>query len=179
MCRFPDELLPDAEQKRFFFENLGRPAEVDLTFENSIEIQCDSRVLKCYHTPGHSADCIVIHDEKTSSVFTGDSLMGAGVGNALPQYDDVEAYRRTINKIRKITPKNIFSAHFEPMSRVVALNFLDSCAQAVLEIETAIREITESRQKISSRLDIAKVLCKRFHKTLNVQTFYTVNAHLN
>ncbi len=179
LCRFQNELSPENHLEQFFFENLGRPCKVDQTFENDFEIQSGAGWLKCIHTPGHSSDSISVFDQQTNSIITGDSLMGDGVANTFPQYDNFSEYCHSITDIRKMNVNNIFTAHFNPVSGTKCKNFLDSCEEPVKRMENTIREIIDNEEKVRSRLNIAETLCSRYNKTLNIQTLYTVNAHLS
>ncbi len=179
LCRFPDELEPNDEMKNFFFDNLGRACGVDRTFESDIQIHVENRMLKLIHTPGHSADSISVFDANTNSIITGDSLMGDGVADTIPQYDCVEKYCASIEKIRKMNVDHIFTAHFDSIAGANCRRFLHTCEESVKRVDDAIREITFSGKKSQRRLNIARQLCHRHNKRLTIQTLYTVEAHLS
>ena len=72
-------------------------------------------MLHLYHAPGHSKDSIIVHDLESNSMITGDALMGNGVGNTIPQYDDMIAYQKTITMVEQLIPSQILTAHFDPV----------------------------------------------------------------
>lgn len=178
LCHFPNEILPDDETRKFFFQNLGRQAKVDQTFLNTFQFDLEGRLLRLYHAPGHSQDSAVIHDLKSNSLITGDALMGNGVGNTIPQYDDLKAYQNTISMVEKLNPSQILTAHFQPISGQECYNFIKTCQNAVVEIEQEIHEIIHMKQQPKNLLTIAKKLCQNLEKDMIVQSLYTVQAHL-
>lgn len=71
--------------------------------------------LKVIHTPGHDSECVCLVDIPTGAVFTGDSLQGFGMvgdgGAGLAFYQYLQDYRQTLERIRKLCPQYILTAH--------------------------------------------------------------------
>ena len=66
--------------------------------------------------PGHTEDFIGVLDLRSHTLITGDALQGAGVGKYRCTLADKQAYRETLDKIRKDDRiKNLMYSHaYEP-----------------------------------------------------------------
>jgi glyoxylase-like metal-dependent hydrolase (beta-lactamase superfamily II) len=69
---------------------------------------------KAIHTPGHSPDSLCFFHEPTRCLLTGDTILGSGTkGHVVSPaiYDSPIAMRRTIRKLKKLDPAQIFPGH--------------------------------------------------------------------
>lgn len=71
------------------------------------EIEVDGIKLKIFHTPGHTTDHIILFDEKSQSVFSGDTILGEGTA----VFEDLFDYMKSLKLILDLNPKVIYPAH--------------------------------------------------------------------
>ena len=110
--------------------------------------------LRIYHAPGHDTECIMLHDLKTNTLLTGDSLQGFGTlgvdGAGVAFYKDLPGYRSTLKKARELDPDNIIAGHdFSPMGffakgKTEVKCFLDFCEQAIVLYDCLTRRQLET-----------------------------------
>jgi len=68
--------------------------------------------LRLIHTPGHDTDALCWFDEKTGTIISGDTIQGSGaLGNALAFYQDLPAYKKSIEKLQTLNAENIIASH--------------------------------------------------------------------
>ena len=66
-----------------------------------------------FATPGHDDDCVCWVDKTTNTAFTGDSLQGNGTPTqGIGFYRSLDAYRKTLEKMRGLGLENIVCGHF-------------------------------------------------------------------
>ena len=86
-----------------------RPVTVDQVLEDGAMIGGRVRLI---HTPGHDDDCVSLFDEKTGTLFTGDSIQGNGtVSQGIGFYKDLPDYRRTLEKLMALPVRRILCGH--------------------------------------------------------------------
>lgn len=68
-------------------------------------------VLRALATPGHSGDhlCFLLEDEGT--LFTGDHILGFGTSVVAPPDGDMEAYVRSLERLRDVDARRMFPGH--------------------------------------------------------------------
>ena len=82
------------------------------------EVQCGSRTLRALHTPGHAIHHLAFHDAEGRSVFTGDvgGVRLAGTSHVRPPTPppdiDVEAWHRSVDRLRALAPAFLDLTHF-------------------------------------------------------------------
>jgi hypothetical protein len=102
--------------------------------------------LRVFHTAGHAKHHFVVHDESTSTVFTGDAFglvypqLQRGRRLAFPStspidFDGPEAHA-SIDRIVGLKPKAVALTHFGPFEDVTIIagqlhRWIDSCQTAV------------------------------------------------
>lgn len=77
-------------------------------------IKIGSRELRAIYTPGHASHHMAVYDEKTGSVFSGDSLGFLAEGHnsiIIVSGFDLELALQSIDRIRSLKPKHIYAAH--------------------------------------------------------------------
>lgn len=146
------------------------------------------RLRVCY-APGHDTECIMLHDLKTNTLLTGDSLQGFGMlgidGAGVAFYKDLPAYRSTLQKAREINPDYIIAGHdFHPMGCFAKGNaevslFLDFC-----EAATALYDCLVRRQLEAGTTDVAEI-ARYVLASVGAEeppylfmTMYTVDGHI-
>ena len=68
--------------------------------------------LSVIHCPGHDSDCVSWFDSKTRTLICGDSLQGNGtITQGIAFYQDLNAYRSTLNRLEHLDPDNILAGH--------------------------------------------------------------------
>lgn len=82
----------------------GPPVEVDEMLGEMTELPAGDRVLRVWHTPGHTRGHVVVADDAARLVFTGDHLLpitstGLGLGGWAPGFDPVGDYLATLDPI--------------------------------------------------------------------------------
>ena len=74
-------------------------------------IELGGRSLTVLHTPGHSAGHVALFEERTGILFSQDAVYDGRLLDDLPG-SDVEAYRRTMRRLRDIAPAVVHAGHF-------------------------------------------------------------------
>jgi len=82
-------------------------------------IVVDDLSLAVLHTPGHSSDhiCLVLDD----ALFAGDNILGEGTAVIAPPDGDMRAYLRTLDRLRALAPRRIYTGHFKSLDDGVAV----------------------------------------------------------
>jgi glyoxylase-like metal-dependent hydrolase (beta-lactamase superfamily II) len=94
------------------------PSDRVVTLADGAELRCGGRTLRALHTPGHASHHIAFHDPEAGTVFTGDvggvRLPGSDyVRPPTPPPDiDLEAWHRSVVRIRSIAPRALDLTHF-------------------------------------------------------------------
>ena len=142
--------------------------------------------LRLVASPGHDDDCVCFYDIPTKTLISGDSLQGNGTrtqGTAL--YMDLNAYRNTLDKLRKMDIDNIISAHPYLFTNEMALGkqnagvYLEKCRQITDIYDNYISERLE--EGIKNPVQLAEGLITYMGNEMPKWLFlplYTVNAHI-
>lgn len=109
--------------KQFLGDLIPSPQEKVVVVKDGDSVQLGNRTLKFYDTPGHARHHICIWDDKSQSVFSGDTL-----GVSYREFDsekgvlifppttpiqfDPQAWIQTINRLDDLKPKYAFLTHF-------------------------------------------------------------------
>jgi glyoxylase-like metal-dependent hydrolase (beta-lactamase superfamily II) len=94
------------------------PADRVVSLADGEEVRCGNRTLVALHTPGHASHHLAFHDVEGGSVFTGDvggiRLDGSShVRPPTPPPDiDVEAWHRSVDRLRSLAPVHLDLTHF-------------------------------------------------------------------
>lgn len=122
-------------------ENFTVPPSNPVPVDDGYEIDLGGRVLKVIHTPGHSPESIMLHDEKNELLFTGDSFypgyLYAHFAGEFYQDSDLKQYAATMKRISKLTDKIslIHPSHNDPY-----------CAPTLIgAVADALTELSEGR----------------------------------
>ena len=114
--------------------------------------------LRALHLPGHTADCLGLYELNTDTLLTADALQLMGIGRFGCSLAAPEDYVQTIEKIRRLAPCRILTAHaYVPYGNraegaAEIARYLDGCLDVLAEIKAfvaaqrhlAAEEITEA-----------------------------------
>jgi glyoxylase-like metal-dependent hydrolase (beta-lactamase superfamily II) len=137
---------PDEPGQREMLALLGGDAAIDLGLRGGETIRLGSgRRLEVLHLPGHSAGHIGLWDPQHRVAIVIDAVLYDGIydraGTKLipPRYYDAAAYRETIHRVAALEPELLLTAHYEPLSRDVAIEFCDRSLSHVDAVEAIVR----------------------------------------
>lgn len=85
----------------------GPSVDVDEMLGETSELTAGDRVLRAWHTPGHTRGHVVVADDAAGLIFTGDHLLpvtstGLGLGGWEPGFDPVGDYLATLGPIAEL-----------------------------------------------------------------------------
>ncbi|KAI9205790.1 beta-lactamase-like protein [Polychytrium aggregatum] len=115
-----------------------------------------SSSLKVLHTPGHSQDSVCFHLLEEDSMFTGDAVSSAPHGPTRPThavFEDLDAYRRSLQKITRQFPKILYPGHGALVANPTA--YLESARECQNVLALAIHNILGQSGKPMSAEAIA------------------------
>lgn len=67
--------------------------------------------LVSYHTPGHTSDHVAFFVPATSTLFTGDAVLGRGTSFIDPPDGDLSQYLRSLQRMLDLAPRTIYPGH--------------------------------------------------------------------
>ncbi len=94
------------------------------------------------HLPGHSEDSLGIYDLQTKALLTFDSLQKFGLDRFGTGIYDYKIYRKTIQRVRELAPKEIIAAHdyvpdgFRAVGADEVEAFLTNCEASINKISS-------------------------------------------
>ncbi|MGB3623616.1 MBL fold metallo-hydrolase [Ketobacter sp. MCCC 1A13808] len=74
-------------------------------------IETEEYRLQAIHTPGHASNHLCFYLEQESLLFTGDHIMQGSTVVIMPPDGDMQAYLRSLRKLKKITLAQLAPAH--------------------------------------------------------------------
>jgi len=160
-----------------FLSQMDEKTFPTIIFSGNLAIDLGNRVLEIIETPGHTKGSCSIWDKETGTLITGDSIGWKGVNNALPQYENVEDYISSIEKIIALEPSYLITGHFSILENKKEIkSFLEESHSYVYKIEELVSEGT--KKGLTSLREIAEYVCKKLNAKLTPQGLITINAHL-
>lgn len=105
-----------------------RPAPLTRILDEGDRIETGDRSLCVLHLPGHSPGSIGLLDEGNGDFFAGDAIYRGRLIDDLPG-SDVQAYRKTMQRLLQIEVSRAYCGHGEPIDQ----NELRSIARAYLD----------------------------------------------
>jgi endoribonuclease LACTB2 len=98
-------------------EDYGDLSFLELTDGQEFEMECGMKV-KVLHTPGHTTDHCILHDQANNSVFAGDCILGEGTA----VFEDLFDYMKSLELILSLKPTLIYPGHSDvindPVERI-------------------------------------------------------------
>lgn len=108
-------LLEDFDLSYAYYKEI-KEGEVRCVYADTlIENKTQLGPLTLIPAPGHSADGLIVFEPKNRLVFMGDNLPDQDKG-MLPELDDPQAYRKTLETIRALDAKTLLGCHCEAVS---------------------------------------------------------------
>jgi glyoxylase-like metal-dependent hydrolase (beta-lactamase superfamily II) len=84
---------------------------VDICLESGVIIDLGNNKLRVIHTPGHCSGCICIYEEKSSVVFTGDTVLADGIITGIFPSGSISDYINSLNKLLSFRINALFPGH--------------------------------------------------------------------
>ncbi|HZU14443.1 MAG TPA: MBL fold metallo-hydrolase [Chloroflexota bacterium] len=126
------------------------PADKIVSMGDNVSIQVGRLALTAVYTPGHASHHVAYHDADRDVVLTGDvaavRLQGVGyVRPPTPPPDiDLEAWDRSLDRLRDLRPRRLLLTHFGPFDDVA--HHLDAAQQRLHAWADVVRRAEESGQ---------------------------------
>lgn len=168
------EFPPDESEYRDIHSKMGAEPTVDMTLNGGEVFVVGDMELEIVPMPGHTPGCIGILDKSSGALISGDALQGRGIHVNMAQYEDVRAYRQTIEMVAKMGVKTLLSAHTLPFSGDVLKGFLEDSLDEVSVIE---QNIKNAKSEIFE--DMVREVCAKMGKPVNIQAQFTIRAHMD
>ena len=89
----------------------ARPAEGMQHLRDGEVMRSGAAALSVLATPGHSSDHVAFFAEGDGALFTGDSVLGRGTSVIDPPEGDLDAYLRSLRRMRELHPRTIYPGH--------------------------------------------------------------------
>lgn len=126
----------DANVGGFFKAEYGNRKGTQ-TFEDGCEIFSRFKIL---HLKGHSEDGLAIFDKKTECLISGDALQQYGLTRFGTSISNLEEYKASVAKVRKLNPKAVVASHeYEPFG--YCAKGTETINQMLLKCEEAINNL--------------------------------------
>jgi glyoxylase-like metal-dependent hydrolase (beta-lactamase superfamily II) len=170
-----DEFPPTDEDVENVYKYIGKETKADILINDGDVFDISNRTLEAIAIPGHTSGCVAFFDESTGTLFTGDGLCGDGPFGTLIQYEDVDGYRVSVEKIIKLAPNRILTGHFEPICGGSVADFLKTCLNASDEVHATVKDLSKVYDDLYS---LTKATCEKLGRPFLLQPFFTVTAHL-
>jgi glyoxylase-like metal-dependent hydrolase (beta-lactamase superfamily II) len=74
-------------------------------------VEADGVRLRVVHTPGHTADHVVLWASAQGALFTGDAVLGRGTSVVNPPEGDLTAYLRSLRRMQALEPRVLYPGH--------------------------------------------------------------------
>jgi len=116
----------------------------DITFDDEeMVIQLAGKVLRLIHVPGHTADSVAVYIENDRILFAADTLM------PVPSIvdGDIEALRRSLQKMAELPVDNLVQGHGETMLRGEVQGAIQSSLNYLNTIEELVAKAVKQGKK--------------------------------
>ena len=116
----------------------------DITFDDEeMVIQLAGKVLRLIHVPGHTADSVAVYIENDRILFAADTLMPVPSIVA----GDIEALRRSLQKMAELPVDNLVQGHGETMLRGEVQGAIQSSLNYLNTIEELVAKAVKQGKK--------------------------------
>ena len=125
--------------------NLPVIAQNAQKYDIAVQVPSDGEMLfgslRALHLPGHTADCLGLYDVMTGTLLTADALQLQGIDRFGCSLAAPDEYVKTIEKIRRLAPHRILTAHaYVPYGEraegaAEITRYLDECLEVLAQIK--------------------------------------------
>lgn len=153
-------------------EDYGKLKFTDLVDGQEFDLN-DGTKLKVFHTPGHTTDHVILFNEGTKSLFSGDCILGEGTA----VFEDLYDYMKSLEIILKLQPVIIYPGHADvindnPVEKIqYYINHRNERERQILEA------ITNSKEPLTA-MGIVKIVYTTTPRHLFPAAAVNVNQHL-
>jgi glyoxylase-like metal-dependent hydrolase (beta-lactamase superfamily II) len=88
-----------------------RPEPGEARLRDGEVLDADTVRLRVIHAPGHTADHVVLFEEVSRALFTGDAVLGRGTSIIDPPEGDVAVYLRSLARMLGLDARVIYPGH--------------------------------------------------------------------
>lgn len=179
-AQYADDFDLPAARWTTFESGSGSPVAADIAIADGDIYRFDDLVFEVIHTPGHSDGSVCLLEQKNNVLFTGDSLMGKGFFKGVPQYTDPDAYIKSMEKLKKLSPDMVYTCHDEPLEG----KFLAEKAQEGIDTVERIGNLVEIYIKEKSTTadfslrNMVAFVCEKQNKAAGGGACVSVMAHV-
>lgn len=182
---------PDAEQKQTAMaqQAISGELEPDILISGGEVLDLGGVQVKVHSIPGHTAGSVAYEVLGQGSVFAGDAVQIHGAANGFPGYEDPDAYRDSLLRLRdEIRPQHLCLGHpyrsgdGTPFGVDVSGDAVGTALQESIEIEQRVRAaatraleqgLTESGSRYSPFEPVAEELGYMGDPALEPSPFFT------
>ena len=176
LAAFPEDFEPTLPEIDVVENNIGEQIPPDVLINPGDVFDLGGRTLTAVPIPGHTSGCLAFLDSETGALFTGDGMCGMGPGGTLVQYEDVEGYLNSINRVRELQPRQILCGHFDPFDTPETIEaFLNECRAEVFKVNESVKKLAPKHGDLNA---LVRAVCADLDKPFILQPFFTVTAHL-
>jgi len=169
----------DKNAKKVYLEMIGEKFKVDIGFNDKLTVKTDKLNLEAFEFFGHSKDSVCIYDKDRKYLFSGDSIIGKGVGAVMNLYSNPYNLREClINTRDNLEIEVLFSGHHDPIiEKKKILNLINESIDFISLEEKAIKNAI----KRIGHEDIVKItqkVCIDLNRNFDNWAFLSVNSFL-
>jgi glyoxylase-like metal-dependent hydrolase (beta-lactamase superfamily II) len=137
-------------------------------------VSLGSARLVAIHTPGHASDHLCYYLDGTTSLFSGDTILGEGTAVIAPPDGDMRAYLDSLQRLLSWRIGRIYPGHWPALDggRTVIERYIAHRKQREAAIHDAVRSSPASVEEIVARVYVDTPA------NLHPIAAYSVQAHL-
>lgn len=176
--KFPEAWKFTQEDIVNFLSKMDEKTSPSVSFSGNLILDLGDRSLEVIEVPGHTKGSCAVWDNVNEILVTGDAIGWRGVNNALPQYEDVDLYISSIEKMMNLEASYLISGHFAIIEgKKEVKDFEEQSISYVYKIDGLVKEGV--KKKLSNLREIAEYVCRNLEANLTPQGLITINAHLS
>lgn len=140
-------------------------------------IEAGSARLVALHCPGHASDHLCFLLDETSTLFSGDNVLGEGTAVIAPPDGDMAAYMDSLQRLVELDIDRIYPGHLKPLDhgRAVIAGYIEHRRARERSILEALRETERSL----TPEDIVELVYADVSPALHPVARFSVEAHLD
>jgi glyoxylase-like metal-dependent hydrolase (beta-lactamase superfamily II) len=158
---------------RAFGDALAGSAEVEPLADEAV-VEAGAARLVALHTPGHASDHLCFYLDGTTSLFSGDTVLGEGTAVIAPPDGDMKAYLQSLRRLQSWRIGRIYPGHWHALDggRTVIDRYIAHRLEREASIEEALARSPASVDEIVARVYVDTPT------HLHPIAAYSVRAHL-